>query len=50
MESNRQIVIAELPRGPLRETHFTLREAAAPEPEQAPTGRLRPALPPSEAD
>ncbi len=34
MESNRQIVITELPRGPLRETHFRLREAATPEPEQ----------------
>ena len=34
MESNRQIVIAELPRGPLKEAHFALREAEAPEPDQ----------------
>ena len=32
MDPNRQIVIAELPRGPLEERHFELREAAIPEP------------------
>lgn len=32
-EMNRQIVIAKLPRGPLTEDHFVLRETPIPEPE-----------------
>lgn len=32
MEHNRQIVIAEVPRGPLEERHFALQEAEIPEP------------------
>ena len=29
---NRQIVVRELPRGPLQEHHFELRQAARPSP------------------
>ncbi len=32
MAVNRQLMIAELPRGPLEVGHFALRESEAPEP------------------